>query len=289
MRFQFVLEKMAQFPIGAMCRALQVSRSGFYAWKGRPPSARDRDNQRLVLEVQTAYEAGRGAYGSPRVAAELRAQGRLISTKRVARVMRENCLKGRKRRRFKTTTDSRNTRQVAGNLLARNFHQNQPNKVWVTDVTAVQTGTGWLYLAAIIDLFSRTVVSWSTSTKNDTALALEALGRAFSARKPPPGLIHHSDRGSPYGSHDYRQRLSALQMIPSMSRKGDCWDNSVAESFFASRKGEHLDHDWYPSQASARRAIEDYIDNFYNPLRRHSTLGNISPIEFELRAQSMTC
>jgi transposase InsO family protein len=198
--------------------------------------------------------------------------------------MREKQLRGRRRRRFRATTDSRNSVNLAPNIVARDFTTSAPNQVWVTDVTAVFTGAGWLYVAAILDLFSRAVVGWATSSTNDTQLALTALERAARRRRPAPGLVHHSDRGSPYASHEYVARLRQWSMVPSMSRTGDCWDNAVAESFFASLKGESLDHDWFASRAGAHDAVADYIDNFYNPQRRHSTLGYLSPIEFELRA-----
>ena len=170
-------------------------------------------------------------------------------------------------------------------MLARDFSQDAPNKVWVTDVTAIYTASGWLYLAASLDLFSRAVVGWATSSHNDTNLALAALDEAVANRRPPPGLIHHSDRGSPYASEDHRKRLDSYGMVASMSRTGDCWDNAVAESFFATIKGDELHHEWYASRAAANAAIEDYITNFYNPLRRHTTIGYLSPDEFELRAQ----
>jgi putative transposase len=283
MRFQFISEKVAQFPIRAMCRVVGVSPAGYYAWCCRPVSERARGNARLAVEL--AHERSRRTYGSPRVATERRAQGHTVSTKRVARIMRENGLRGRKQRRYKATTDSRTTVDFAPNLVARDFRRDAPNQAWVTDVTAISTGAGWLYLAAIIDLFSRAVVAWATSSTNDTELALAALNQAARNRAIRPRLIHHSDRGSPYASHDYRRRLKELSMRPSMSRTGDCWDNAVAESFFATIKGEHLDHEWHPTLASAQRAIADYIDNFYNPLRRHSTIGYLSPDEFELHAQ----
>lgn len=284
MRFRFISEKVAVFPVRAMCRALQVSPAGYYAWRTRPKAERARDDERLCLEIAGVHEASRCIYGSPRVAHELQSQGRHVSTKRVARIMREQGLIGRRKRRHKATTNSRGSVNVAPNLLERDFTSRSPNLVWVTDVTAVSTGTGWLFLAAILDLFSRAVVGWATSESNDTELALTALETAAMKRQPPPGLVHHSDRGSPYASHDYTVRLKQLDMRASMSAAGDCWDNAVAESFFASLKGEHLDHDWYPSKTAAHLAIADYIDNFYNPQRRHSTLDYLSPNEYELRA-----
>ncbi len=284
MRFAFVAEKVATFPVRAMCRVLGVSASGFYAWRDSRPSKRELVDAALAVEVARIHKVKRGAYGSPRVTRELRAQGRPVSEKRVARLMREQGIRGRKKRPFRATTDSSHGLEVAPNLLARNFSWEQPNEAWVGDVTAVHTGSGWLYLAVLI-LFSRPVVGWAVSGTNDTALALTALERAVALRRPPHGLIHHTDRGSPYASHEYRAALQRHGMRASMSRTGNCWDNAVAESFFASLKGEELDHDWYPSLAAAQRAAVDYITSFYNPLRRHSSLGYLSPDEFELRAQ----
>jgi putative transposase len=284
MKFRFIAEKVASFTVTAMCDVLGVSTSGFYAWQTRSQSQRAKRDQQLGIRIESAHEASRGVYGSPRVAAQLRAQGECISNKRVARIMQEKGIQGRRRRRFRATTYSTHSVNIAPNLLARNFSAPGPNRVWVTDVTAVYTGTGWLYLAVILDLFSRAAVGWATSTNNDTRLALSALRAAVRHRNPPPGLIHHSDRGAPYASHEYTLQLHAHGMRASMSRTGDCWDNAVAEAFFASLKGEHLDHSWYPSQLAARIAIADYINNFYNPQRRHSTLGYLSPSEFELRA-----
>ncbi len=290
MKFDFIAEKVAdkKFPVRAMCRVLGVSPSGYYAWRKRPKSERERDDEVLGLEVAAAHANSKGIYGSPRITEELKAQGRRVSRKRVARKMREAGLRGRKRRPFKATTNSKNSRNVPDNLLRRDFTASAPNRVWVTDVTAIYTGTGWLYLAAILDLFSRAVVGWATSATNDTELALAALRQAFLTRRPPPGLIHHSDRGTPYASDLYREQLKTYGMRPSMSRTGDCWDNAVAESFFASIKGEWLDHDWHPSRGAAHRAIAHYIDSFYNPFRRHSSIGYLSPDEFELRAHMAT-
>ena len=284
MKFRFIAEKVAQFSVRVMCQVLDVSPSGYYAWKSRPISERARQDEHLGLRIEAAHEHSRSIYGSPRVAAQLRARGERVSTKRVARIMRERRLQGRRRRRYRATTDSKHSVNIAPNLLNRDFSTTGPNQVWVTDVTAVYTGTGWLYLAVILDLFSRAIVAWSTSSNNDTSLALAALQAAVRHRRPPPGLIHHSDRGSPYASDEYTKCLQALGIRPSMSRTGDCWDNAVAEAFFASLKGEHLDHEWYSSQTAAHVAIADYINNFYNPQRRHSTLGYLSPNEFELRA-----
>jgi transposase InsO family protein len=206
-----------------------------------------------------------------------------VGRKRVERLMRQEGIAARRRRRFRVTTNSNHRQPIAPNVLERNFEVALPNTAWATDVTYVWTHEGWLYLAAILDLFSRRVVGWAASANNDRALALKALERAVQSRRPPPGLIHHSDRGSVYASGDYGEALAKIGAIKSMSRKGDCWDNAVSESFFATIKGELLDHDTFQTRAQATAAIADYIEWFYNPKRRHSSIDYASPIEFELK------
>jgi putative transposase len=237
----------------------------------------------VVGEIKAAYAVGRGGYGSPRVQRELRKRGRRVGKKRVERLMRCEGIRARRRRRFRTTTDSNHADPIAPNLLKRNFTAELPNRAWVTDVTYVWTREGWLYLAAILDLCSRRVVGWAAGPNNDRGLALEALARAVAARKPLGGLLHHSDRGSTYASSDYRDALVGCGAIASMSRKGDCWDNAVAESFFATIKNEMIDHEDFQTRAEAVVAIADFIDGFYNVQRMHSSIGYVSPVEFELR------
>lgn len=232
--------------------------------------------------MRSVHLTSKGVYGSPRIYQELVHQGEVVSKKTVAKVMQIEGIVGRKKRRHKVTTDSRHTECVAENLLQRDFNSTSPNTVWVTDVTAIWSTAGWVYLAAILDLYSRRVVGWSTSESNDTDLALAALKRAIAQRSPSRGLIHHSDRGSPYGSMIYRKALDAHGIIPSMSRKGDCWDNAVAESFFSSIKTERLEGTSYANHAAVTRDVANYIDRFYNPERLHSTLGYVSPIKYEL-------
>jgi putative transposase len=283
MKFAFIDAEKARWPVEIQCDVFGVSRSGFYAWKGRPEAPRAQEDAELVIDIKVASEVGRGNYGSPRVHRELRAQGRRISRKRVERLMRQEGIVARKKRRFRKTTDSNHSHPIAPNVLARNFNVELPDTAWVTDVTYVWTHEGWLYLAAILDLFSRRVVGWAASANNDRALAISALDRATSARAPAAGLVHHSDRGSVYASGDYGEVLMSIGAVKSMSRKGDCWDNAVAESFFATIKGEMIDHEDYQTRAAAIAAIGDYIDGFYNPCRRHSAIGYVSPIEFELK------
>lgn len=285
MKFAFILAKAVAFPVVLMCRVLGVSKSGFYAWRDRPESARSRDDARLAVDIAAIYKRSRGRYGSPRVHAEIRAGGVRVGRKRVERLMREGGLRARTRRRFRKTTDSQHTDPIAPNLLERDFRATAPNQVWVTDVTYVPTAEGWLYLAVILDLYARRVVGWAASEANDTRLAMAALSMATTARRPPPGLVHHSDRGSPYASADYRRALDASSIVPSMSRKGDCWDNAVAESFFSTLKIELVHEEQYETRPAAIASIGDYIHFFYNLERRHSLLGYLSPVEFELKTQ----
>lgn len=282
MTYEFIREEKANFPVALLCNVFGVQRSGFYAWTQRPPAASSFRREQLAVKARAIHTMTNGAYGSPRICRELRDQGEVVSEKTVAKVMRAEGIRGRKKRRYKTTTDSKNTKRIAPNLLKRNFKTSAPNEVWVTDVTAIWTYRGWTYLAAILDLFSRRVVGWATSENNDTALALSALSRAVESRNPPPGLIHHSDRGSVYGSDDYLNALDAYGFRASMSAKGDCWDNAVAESFFATLKGERLDHLAFTDIRAVTREVGDFIEGFYNPVRRHSTVGYLSPVNHEL-------
>ena len=285
MRFAFIAAKEVAFPVATMCLVLGVSPSGYYAWKKRPAPKRASEDVRLAADIAAAYRGSRGIYGSPRVHRELRAKGARIGKKRVERLMRETGLRGRCKRRFVRTTDSKHDQPIAPNVLERRFEVKAPNVAWVGDVTFVATARGWLYLAVLLDLFSRRVVGWATRDTNDRALALAALDHALHSRRPPSGLIHHTDRGSPYASDDYRAALAKRGVIASMSRTGDCYDNAVAESFFASLKAEWIDQHDYLTHETAHASLADYIDRFYNPSRRHSHLDYVSPIEFELRSQ----
>ena len=282
MKFALIEAEKADFPVVFMCRQLGVSRSGYYAWQGRAPSQRAVETAVLSGEVAAVFGENKGRYGSPRVVLELVAQGRCTSRKRVARIMREKGLVARRRKRFCRTTDSNHPFPIAENLLERNFETSAPNQVWVTDLTYIWTRQGWLYLSAILDLYSRAVVGWAMSDRIDTALCLKALDMAVTARRPAPGLVHHSDRGSQYASHDYRRALAKYGMICSMSRRGDCWDNAVAESFWGTLKNELADEMDFASRPEARRVIFEYIEAFYNLRRRHSSIGYRTPREQEL-------
>ncbi len=286
MRFAFITTEKAHYPVRVLCAMLEVTPSGYYAWRERPASRKKIADAQLLVQIKAAMKRGRGAYGSPRVHEELRAQGIRVGRKRVERLMRENGLEARQKCRFVHTTDSRHEHPIAPNVLERNFVALEPNKVWVGDVTYIPTAEGWLYLAVLIDLFSRRVVGWATSATNDRELALRALEHALRLRRPLPGLVHHTDRGSPYASDDYRAALAANDMIASMSRAGDCYDNAVSESFFGTLKAEHVDHEAFATHDIAAASIGDYIDGFYNCVRRHSYVGYLSPIEFELRSHT---
>jgi putative transposase len=282
-KFAFIAAEKATLPVAVLCKVLDVSRSGFYASQRRGPSARVLKDEKLAVAIAAAHKVGRGAYGSPRVHKELKADGVAVGRKRIARIMGELGLAGRRRRRFKATTDSKHNLPVAENVLDRKFEVDAPNVAWVTDITYVWTAEGWLYLAAILDLFSRRVVGFAMSERIDRALVLEALRAAVGRRAPNAGLLHHSDRGSQYASGDYQDALDDLGVVCSMSRKANCWDNAVAESFFATLKTELVYTRRFATRAEAREAIFDFIEVFYNRRRRHSSLGYVSPVEFEMK------
>ena len=282
MKFALIDAEKAAFPIGFLCEQLAVSRSGYYAWQGRAPSGRAVASAALGDQVAAIYGANKGRYGSPRIVRELGAQGRWTSRKRVARIMREKGLAARRRTRCRRTTDSTHPFPIAENVLARQFTTRAPNQVWVTDLTYVWTHEGWLYVSAILDLYSRAVVGWAMSDRIDTALCLKALEMAVQARRPTAGLVHHSDRGSQYASHEYRAALAQHGMVCSMSRRGNCWDNAVAESFWGTLKNELADEMDFASRAEARRVIFEYIEGFYNRRRRHSSIAYRSPREHEM-------
>jgi transposase InsO family protein len=237
----------------------------------------------LVIEIELSHKASDRTYGSPRVHEDLQEQGIRCGRKRVARLMRENGIRAKQARRFKATTDSDHNDPVAPNLLDREFHVDVPDRVWVADLTYIWTREGWLYLAVILDLFSRRVVGWSMSRRITSQLTLEALSVALWSRKPSPGLLHHSDRGSQYTCGDYRDVLDEHGVLCSMSRKGDCWDNAVAESFFKTLKVERVNDRDYWTREEAQTDIIDYIERFYNRKRRHSYLGYVSPVKYELQ------
>lgn len=283
MKFSFILAEKASFPVRAMCRVLSVSPSGFYAWCKRPEAKRAQRNRALAVVIADAHRQSRGTYGSPRVHAELQALGFAVGRNRIARLMRLAGLEGVRPKRFVRTTVSKHDAPVAENLLNREFEVEAPNRAWATDITYVRTWEGWLFLAVVIDLFSRKVIGWSTADHLRTELALDALSMALRQRAPQGELVHHSDRGTQYTSDEYRRQLSAHGITCSMSRKGNCWDNAVVESFFATLKVELVDRQRWPTRDAASGAIDEYISGFYNSDRRHSYLGYLTPAEFEQR------
>jgi putative transposase len=283
-RFGFIQMEKATYPVRMLCRVLRVSPSGFYAWCRRGLSRRAQDDAALRVEVRASHAASDKTYGSPRILRDLKANGKEVGRKRVARLMREEGLEGQRKRRFRTTTDSRHSHPVAENHLNRDFTAPAPNKIWVSDITYIWTREGWMYLAAILDLFSRRVVGWSMDSRIDRTIALDALGMALRTRRPEPGLLLHSDRGVQYASGDYQAQLREHAIVCSMSRKGDCWDNAVAESFFSTLKAERVHRTDYVSRSQARASVFEYIETFYNPRRRHSALGYLSPVEHEAAA-----
>jgi len=269
--------------IRLLCQVLNVSRSGYYRWRRQPTTARKRRDAELAAQIATAHRKGRGSYGAPRIVKELRDQGTPISQRRCARLMRELGLKGKKRHcRKPRTTDSRHGKAVPENRLAQRPVPTGPNQIWVTDITYLRTGEGWLYLAVILDLWSRRVVGWACAATLHVSLVLAAFFRAIGQRQPPAGLVHHSDRGSQYVDEDYVKALAQHQIERSMSRRGNCYDNAFAESFFATFKTETGIEEVIPTtRGDAELATFDYIETFYNPTRRHSSLGYRSPVAFE--------
>jgi putative transposase len=281
-RFGFIQAEKANHPVSMLCRVLNVSRQGFYAWLGRKPCERQVRDSVLAHDVRRVFEASKGRYGAPRVYRDLRLQGQSTSRKRIARLMRQHGLVARpKRRRFVCTTDSRHGFRVAPNLLGRSFETGAPNQVWATDITYIATDQGWLYLAVVLDLFSRKVVGWSMEPYLDRRLALAALQMAIQTRKPAPGLIHHSDRGVQYACDEYQRQLADAEIASSMSGKANCWDNAVVESFFSTLKQELVYRTAFRSHADARSAIFEYVEGFYNRRRLHSSLSYQSPEQYE--------
>ena len=264
-----------------MCRIFKVTRSGYYAWLNRPESSRKKRNRELLTEIRKAYKVSRGNYGSPRITRVLKKQGIICGKNRVAHLMRENGIAAKTKRKFKATTNSKHNYPVAENLVNQNFNTDRPNQVWVADITYIPTDEGWLYLAAIEDLFQRKIVGWAMDSTMTRQLTLNALRQAVWRYRPSAGLIHHSDRGSQYASDDYQRAIKDYEMIASMSRKGNCYDNACMESFFGTLKRELIYGNRFNTRAEARQAIFEYIEVFYNRIRLHSALGYMSPAEYE--------
>lgn len=273
-------EHKDEFRLSSMCRVLRVQRSGYYAWKARPKSKRTVADESLLVSIKQSFENSQGIYGSPRVHCDLREEGIACGEKRVARLMRQaklRSVRGYKRPRYRVGVPS----TTAPNLLQREFTVAQPDQVWVTDITYIRTYEGWLYLTVVIDLYSRIVVGWSMNATMATELVLDALTMAVWRRRPKTPVMIHSDQGSQYGSHDFNRWCKDNQLVPSMSRRGNCWDNAVAESFFSNLKKERIKRHIYATRQDAKSDVFDYIEGFYNRVRRHSHLDQLSPLAFE--------
>jgi transposase InsO family protein len=285
MRFRFIEDRRDDYPVTVMCDVLEVSPAGYYAWRSRSESRRSATNRDLVDDIKRVHRDTSGRYGSPRIHIELKAQGRGASRGRIERLMRHHGIRAiMARPRRVRTTDSRHELPIAPNLLDRNFIAAAPNRIWLADITYVETDQGWLYLAAVMDLYSRRIVGWAMRDHLRTELPLAALRMAISTQRPGASLIHHSDRGAQYASADYRKVLQSASFKVSMSRKADCYDNAPMESFFHTLKTELVHHRQYATRAEATRDVFAYIEGFYNRTRRHSAIGYISPIEMELKA-----
>ena len=286
MRFQAIEGHAGKYPVRLMCRVLRVSTSGYFAWRKRPESLREGKDRELLAKIRGVRTGRKQSYGSPRVARALRGQGTACSRHQVARVMRQAGIRAVQARKFKATTDSKHTRPVAENVLDRRFRPSAKNQAWVADITYVGTDEGWLYLATVMDLYSRRIIGWSMKDRMTQDLVLDAAWMAVGDRGLTSAGIHHSDRGSQYASEAYQRLLRQLGMTCSMSRKGNCYDNAVMESFFHTLKVECVHHQRYRTRAEARKDIFEYIEAFYNRERLHSSLGYLSPIEFEAQTQT---
>jgi len=281
-RFAFIHEHRKDWPIHVQCAVLDVSRSGYYAWRHHEPGPRAQRREKLVHTIRQVHADSRGTYGSPRITAELRAQGAMVSENTVAKVMSDHGIRSKVRRRFvPRTTDPVHDFPLAPNRLARDFSATGPNQKWVCDITYIPTAEGWLYLAVVLDVWSRRVVGWSMAAHLRFELVGDALRTALWNRRPGAGLLHHSDRGVQYACEDYQRMLAEHGILCSMSHTGDCYDNAMAESFFSRLKTELVHHEKYASRAEATGSIFEYLEVFYNRKRRHSSLGYLSPAAFE--------
>jgi putative transposase len=288
MRFQLIDAAKEEFPLQRLCKVLGVSQSGYFAWRSRPASRRQREDLVLLAHVRSAFALSNETYGSPRMVRELQDAGLAVGRRRTARLMRENGLKARQPRRFKRTTDSHHAFPVAPNLVEQDFAAEKPDEKWGADLSYIWTREGWLYLAVVIDLFARRVVGWAVSDRLRKELPLTALRRAIVVRRPAAGLIHHSDRGSQYCSIEHQAELRKHGIQVSMSGKGNCYDNSMVEAFFKTLKSELVWRTAFQTRAEASDALARYIDGFYNPIRRHSALDYVSPAQFERQAAAQT-
>ena len=285
MRFRCIEDHRDIWPVRVLCAALEVSASGYYAWRGRPESARAAVNRDLLADVRRIHEQHRRRYGAPRIHAALRTEGRSVSRGRIERLMRRHGIRAATHHRFRVvTTDSNHGLPVADNLLGQTFLATRPNEIWLADISYIPTGEGWLYLAVVLDLFTRKVVGWAMRDHLGQELAIAALTMAIQRQRPGRGLIYHSDRGSQYAAGDYRTLLKASGIVSSMSRKGNCWDNAPMESWFHTLKTELVHHTAYATREAAKRDLFAYIEGYYNRQRLHSALGYLTPEQAELQA-----
>jgi len=283
MKYQFIEKHRSQFAVEKMCRAFQISKSGYYAWRDRPKSKRDLENEQLDNLIKTIYRKNRGNYGSPRITEALNNQNIACSENRVARRMHSNGIKAKTKKRFKVTTNSKHNHPIAENLLNQNFKAQRPNQVWASDITYIWTHEGWLYLAVILDLFSRQIVGWAMSHRLGQELVLNAFQQAVWRRRPESGVIFHSDQGVQYACHAFGDELQQHKFIQSMSGKGNCYDNAVVESFFHTLKTELIYFESYNTREEAKNSVFEYIEIYYNRDRIHSSLQYCSPVQFEQR------
>jgi len=280
-RYEFIRDYRYEFRVSKMCEVLEVSRSGYYSWLNRPESKRANENRKLLSAMRIAFSSSRQTYGSPRLTVELNEAGVPCSRNRVAKLMRTNGIRAVGKRKYRATTYSKHGLPVAENLLDRNFTIDRPNAVWLSDISSIWTGEGWLHLAAVVDLYSRMLVGWSMDKHQTADLTLAALNQAIARRNVTPDLMHHSDQGGQYAAGEYQKLLTATKMICSMSRRANCWDNAPMESFFATLKAELVYREQYKTREEAKTEIFEYIEVFYNRKRRHSTLDYKSPVDFE--------
>lgn len=281
MRFAFIEEHRKHLPVDRLCQMLKVTSRGFRAWLSRPISQRQRDDMVLLAHIRAQHHLSLGSYGRPRMTQELKELGFDVGHRRIGRLMRDNGIRVVRTRKYKCTTDSNHKFNIAPNLLDRSFTAERPNQKWAGDISYIWTREGWLYLSVMMDLHSRRIVGWAVSNRLKQDLALQALDRAVALRNPPPGLLHHTDRGSQYCSHDYQKRLRQLGFKASMSGKGNCYDNAVVETFFKTLKAELIWRNKWKTRDAVTTALFQYINGFYNTRRRHSKLGGIAPADFE--------
>lgn len=283
-RFAFIETWKKAYPIERLCRVLAVTSRGFRAWRSRPMSQRQRVDLRLLVHIKEAYKLSRRTYGRPRMVEELKDMGFAVGHRRIGRLMRDNGIKAIRTRKYKATTNSKHGYAIAPNLLDRDFTAVVPNQKWSVDISYIWTGEGWVYLAVVMDLHSRRIIGWAVSNRMKRYLAIQALQMAITLRRPPRGCIHHSDRGSQYCSGDYQKLLTKHGFEVSMSGKGNCYDNAVVETFFKTLKAELIWRHVWQTRKQVQMALFNYINGFYNPKRRHSTLGGLSPMAFEKQA-----